>query len=233
MIRDIARVLQVLHGGALVEVRALGIAGRKDGTWSGYFTDYTLAAQAALECEKADAAGVYVTLNTIHPGLFARSPNQLHKHPKHTTTNNEVITHRWLLVDVDPKRPTGISSTNAELGRARRIRNEIKGWLHEQFPEHTLVTCCSGNGYHALLQTDLGTEDKNDVLAALNAIFGEESVSIDQSVGKPAQLTKLYGTWARKGFSIPDRPHRQSYIEEVIHGQTSEVRTDTSTSGAR
>ncbi len=221
MIKNVSRVLEVLHGGALVEIRAIGVPQRrgKPAVWSGYFTDYSLAAAAAKECEEAKAAGVYVTLNTIHEGLIARAPNCLEKYPAHSTTDSEVLKHRWLLIDVDPIRPSGISSTDTELALAKAVRNEIASWLIEQFPEHTVIRAASGNGYHALMRSALGPDDKKELLQTIDGLFGHELVKIDTSVTKPAQLTKLYGTWARKGYDVADRPHRQSFIELITEGQ--------------
>lgn len=215
---DIADMLEVLHGGNLLEVRALGVptsGGGKRSVWSGYFDDYAKAAEAVAACEKARAAGVYVTLNAIHPGLIARAPNVLERSPTHSTTNAEVIARRWMLVDVDPRRPAGISSTEQELRWAQGVRDEIAAWLMEQFPTQRIVLACSGNGYHALLRTDADEAEQEGILATLEAWFGREEVVIDKSVTKLAQLTKCYGTWARKGFSYGDRVHRRSYIESV------------------
>ena len=35
---------------------------------------------------------------------------------------------------------------------------------------------------------------------------------VDETVGNPARIGKLYGTWARKGDSTADRPHRLARI---------------------
>lgn len=218
MIKNIAKVLHQLHGGALVEIRAIGVPVRgRRVIWSGYYTDYELAAKAAAECEKAKAEGVYCTLNTIHPGLIARSPNILRTDSDlKTTTNNEVLEHRWLLIDTDPIRPAGISSTAAEMLAAKTVRDEICLWLMKEFPDHTVIKACSGNGFHCLLKVNLPPNEQEQILEAVDCLYASETVKIDKSVTKPAQLTKLYGTWARKGYSMPDRPHRQSYIELVI-----------------
>lgn len=218
MIKNVARVLHQLHEGALVEIRAIGVPVRGGkAIWSGYYTDYQLAAKAAAECEAAKAEGVYCTLNTIHPGLIARSPNILRKERDlKTTTDKEVLKHQWLLIDVDPIRPAGISSTAGELMIAKTVRDEICRWLVVTFPDHMVIKACSGNGFHCLLKASLSASEQGEILAAVDSFFGDDRVSIDKSVTKPAQLTKLYGTWARKGYSTADRPHRQSYIELVI-----------------
>lgn len=222
MITNITQVLNLIHQGRIVEIRAIGVptsSGGKKAIWSGYFNNYSKATEAAQECEAAKATGIYMTLNEVHPGVFARSPNLLDKHPLHTTTDNEVLQHRWMLIDVDPVRPSGISSTDAELAIAKDVRDDVAAFLHEQYPHHTMVLAASGNGYHALLQIALTPADQRNIVVTLSRLFGDPRVEIDKSVNKPAQLTKLYGTTARKGYSIADRPHRMSGIEKIIKGQ--------------
>lgn len=99
---------------------------------------------------------------------------------------------------------------------AKNVRDEICGWLVEEFPENRILKACSGNGFHCLLKATLTPSDQKEVLETIESLFSDDRVKIDKSVTKPAQLTKLYGTWARKGYSMPDRPHRQSYIELVL-----------------
>lgn len=215
MLTAIAQVLDLLHGGNLVEIRAIGVpgGGSKRSVWSGYFDDYLAAAKAVEGLEAKKPAGIYVTLNTIHPGLIARAPNRIEQSPAHSTTNAEIVGRRWLLIDVDPCRPAGISSTDQELAWARGVRDEIADWLADEFAGQRLLRACSGNGYHCLLETDVDTAEQEGILVALESWFGRPEVVIDKSVTKPAQLTKLYGTWARKGYSYGDRMHRRSYLE--------------------
>lgn len=223
MITNIPKVLETIHGGRLVEIRAIGVPtrGSKRAVWSGYFDDYSAAAEAAKKCEEAQATGIYMTLNTIHTGLIARSPNLLDTSPLHTTTDKEVLRHQWILFDVDPVRPSGISSTKVELEYAKLVRDDIVGWIRGKFPKSLIVTACSGNGYHALVQQEMSPADQKDLVVMANRLFGIPEVSIDKSVNKPAQLTKLYGTTARKGFSTHDRPHRMSGIEQIMEGYSN------------
>jgi len=206
MITNIEQVLHILHDGNLVEIRALGLEGRHGSVWGGYFTDYQKAAAAVTECEAARASGVYVTLNNLHQGLWARSPNILTKQPVHTTKDKEVLSPRWVLIDVDPVRPAGISSTDQELEWARETRNDVAWWLHESFPGRTLVLACSGNGYHALLRQKMSPADQKDLVITATRLFGSDRVDIDKSVNNLSRITKMYGTVARKGYSTPDRP---------------------------
>jgi P4 family phage/plasmid primase-like protien len=53
------------------------------------------------------------------------------------------------------------------------------------------------------------------VLTALAARFDTNQVKIDQKVYNPGRIVKLYGTLARKGSNMPERPHRTSQVLEV------------------
>lgn len=205
---EIAKGLSMIHEGKLVELRALGIPTRgRKAIWSGYFLDYAKAATCALEAEEAGAEGIYQTLQDVHPGCYARAPDRWVRSPQHTTTDKDVIATPWLLVDIDPVRPSGISSSETELAAAGKVAEDI---IDTYFCTGPLITAYSGNGYHLI--TRFEDWDGKEFLARLDRQFGTEQVSIDQSVTKRAQLTKLYGTLTRKGFATPDRPHRRSTI---------------------
>lgn len=208
----IRRALERVHEGRLVELRALGVpAGRgRSAVWSGYYLDYERAAADAILAEDAGAEGIYMTLQEIHPGLYARSPDQWTINPRHTTGNADVISKRWYLIDVDPRRPAGISSTDGELAAAVRIRDEIFDrlvWV-VGVPRESCIPAMSGNGAHLLAPRSY--DIRLDVIADL---FSDDVVTVDKSVDKPSQLTKLYGTLTRKGHSTGDRPHRRSTLE--------------------
>jgi hypothetical protein len=96
--------------GQVVEVRILNTAKQ---TVSGYFDDMAKAARAAL-LWSGKAPAVYFTLNKIKPDLLARANNRLVERAKNTTADADVVRRRWLFIDFDPKRPAGISSTEAE-----------------------------------------------------------------------------------------------------------------------
>jgi hypothetical protein len=211
--------LNFLHGGQLAEIRALNCKGRQ--IWGGYFRDYGLAAKAAKECERAGASGVYTNLNVLHPGLYARAPDVLLKPCGTTTSEHDILSHQWLFVDVDPIRPSDISSTDAELERAEVVSFEIFEWAKKQFRSVPRIWACSGNGYHILVRLSAPKETMEDYLKMISSIFSDEFVKIDQTVFKSAQMIRLYGTIARKGFSILERPHRLSRIIRVSNYGTA------------
>ena len=74
------------------------------------------------------AKGVYITLNPVAPDLLARRSNRMAKAETGELTSDQHITTReWLLVDADPVRVSGISSTDAEKAQAWRVDERTVG----------------------------------------------------------------------------------------------------------
>ena len=210
--------------GQVVEVRALA----ENGTHSGYFTDFeALARQVeALDCDPS-VHGCYVTLNEVNPALLARRANRIKMYLSRgdaTTGDADIVRRRWLPVDIDPVRPSGVSSTDAEHGLAIAKANEIAAWLSGAgFPEP--VRGDSGNGAHLLYRIDLPNDETvtklvKAVLSALDALFSDTGISVDKANYNAGRIWKLYGTVTRKGDHTTERPHRRSGIisvpEEVV-----------------
>ncbi len=199
---------------AVVELRAF--SGRK--TVSGYFDDHEVLAR---EAQKLDQRGfqVYVTLNKVNPDLLARAANRIKEYPKSTTSDTDIIRIRWLPLDFDPARPSGVSSTEEEKKAAERLAREVREFTRERgWPDP--VVGDSGNGFHLLYRVDLpATQASRDlvknVLESLAFRFDDERVKLDTGVFNAARIWKLYGTVARKGDSVPNRPHRHSKLLKV------------------
>ncbi|MBN1843079.1 MAG: DUF3987 domain-containing protein [Deltaproteobacteria bacterium] len=212
--------------GEVAEIRVIGITGKgpwdgwAKGTVSGYFNDPVEFAKAAAVIDNLQKAeGIYFTLNPVNPALLARANNRLVA-PKATTTDDQVICHRWLLIDTDPVRPSGISATAEEVETAIDCRNKVAGWLEKNgWP--LPIKAFSSNGGHALYRledlpnTPEIADLKRKALQVINEKFGKNGVDVDVKVFNAARIVKLYGTWGRKGDSTEDRPHRQSFLEEV------------------
>ena len=152
---EIRRALDLLTDG-LIEVRGLHVpAGRgKPIIVAGYFDDPDKAARAAAALDTRKPAGIYIVLNQIDPALFARSPNQLTDGLATTTSDNDIIRRRWLPLDFDPKRKSGISSTEDEHASAEDIARECSAWL-SSLGWPTGILADSGNGSHLLYKIDL------------------------------------------------------------------------------
>ena len=226
---EVRRFLALLYEpGDVLEVRAPKCRERPGSSFaatvSGYFNDQDAAAEAIAKLDASGLApGVYVTLNPVRPDLLARAANRLRPKASETTADVDVPRRRWLLVDVDPVRPAGVSATDDELALAERRAADIHAHLAGlAWPEP--VVCMSGNGYHLLYRVDLPGDDGGAVRAALGALadrFSDDAVAVDRSVFNPARIVKAIGTVARKGDDlrgqrgVPDRPHRRSEIAHV------------------
>src|SRR5207244_808836 len=91
-------------------------------------------------------ANLYLTLNPVDPALLARAANRIDANARATTADADILGRRWLLVDIDPRRPTGISATDAESVAARDVARSVRRYLVEQGWSRPIVGM-SGNGY--------------------------------------------------------------------------------------
>jgi hypothetical protein len=187
-------------------------------TASGYFDDHDALAREAERLDK-ERYQVYVTLNEVNPDLLARAANRVKEYPKSTTSDNDIVWRRWLPLDFDPVRPSDVSSTEEEKKAAELRAREVREYLREQsWPDP--VVGDSGNGFHLLFRIDLpNTQESRDlvksVLEALAFRFDDERVKVDTGVHNAARIWKLYGTVARKGDFVQNRPHRRSTVLRV------------------
>jgi len=214
---EINKVLCVLFElGAVVELRAF----RGATTESGYFDDWEALELAASELDRRGYQ-VYVTLNELDPALLARAANRTRRMGKgdHATSDRNIRLRRWLPLDFDPVRPAGVSSTDEEKRAALLRAREVRDYLSEQaWP--VPVVGDSGNGYHLLYRIDLPNDPESlelvkGVLEALAFKFDDDAVKLDIGVHNAARIWKLYGTTARKGDNVPQRPHRVSRLLEI------------------
>jgi hypothetical protein len=188
------------------------------GTVSGYFDDLEAMADAA-ESWSGKAPGIYLTPNPVDPRLLARAANRLREHAEETTSDKQITRRDYLLIDIDPIRPAGISSTDAEHLAARKAAAEIGMWLTDAlgFPAESIVLGNSGNGAHVDVRIDLPNNEAStkllqNGLSALDLRFSDGIVHIDQTTYNAARIWKCPGTIARKGDSTTDRPHRAASI---------------------
>ena len=215
-VRKAIRILQA--PGKVFEVRVIGTSNRKE-VLSGYFHD---AETLLRNFENIDIRGknAYITLGEVKEECFSRSQSDhFEKNPTSTTSDPEVISYRWLFIDLDPVRPTGISSSDAELKKAAALAQEVAQYLHDMGFEEP-VRAMSGNGYHllyriAIMNDPAGNKLIDRCLKNLSAIFDTESVKVDTTNSNPSRICKLHGTLAQKGTSTQLRPHRMSGILSV------------------
>ena len=213
---EVVAALSVLHqSSGPFEIRA---PNTKKGVQSGYFDDIEAARQAIIELD-GEVPGIFVTLNAINPDLLARADNKIKPYAKNTTADGDVTRRRWLVLDLDPIRPAGISAIQMEKDAAHSAAIECRDWLSGfGWPEPFF--CDSGNGYHLLYQVDLPNDPASRELieGCLQAVafrIDTQQVSVDQTMGNAARIIKVYGTMCCKGDSTPDRPHRRAKIIET------------------
>jgi len=221
-----------LNPDEVVEIRILGASGTMVGksiyrkTLSGYFDNHPDLCRALHAIEKLEYHGTYFTLQVIDPRLIGRAFNRL-KISDLTTSDNNILAYRWLPLDFDPVRPSGISSSEAELQASLELREQVVPILRERYELPSPVLAMSGNGCHALFRLPDWPADQEHrdimkgLIKAISDEFRTETVSIDAAVWNPARIWKLYGTTAHKGDIVPAgeyhdaRPHRESYIETL------------------
>ncbi len=213
---DIAKTVSLLVGpGDTVEVRGLS----DDGVASGYFDDPVKLVQAIEALDGAGMQGVYLTLNPVNPALLARRANRVKMRlgkKDATTADSDIVTRKWFPVDIDAKRPSGVSTTDLEHDLALRKSEVIAACLAErQWPEPVMAD--SGNGAHLLYPIGLSNgEISADLvkqgLNVLDILYSDGAVSVDTGNYNAARIWKCYGTFSRKGDSTNTRPHRRSRL---------------------
>ena len=109
-----------------------------------------------------------------------------------------------------------MSATREEGNAAVHLANELRYELSRQgWPEP--IRMMSGNGAYLLYRIDLPNDDEStklvkSILHSLAARFDTPAAHIDCSTYNAARVLKIPGTTARKGDSIPARPHRVAYF---------------------
>jgi hypothetical protein len=205
----------------VTELRAINVreGDRAPYTLAGFFDGGHLddMARAALDVT-GRAEGVYFLPNPINPDVLARCANTARRAGKdELVTDALILRRRWLLIDFDPCRIQGISSTDAEKAAAFEAATKAKVLL-PSFGITGYALADSGNGYHLLCNLELPAADSGRVRRVLSACaraFDSRHVKVDQKVFNPARIVKLYGTMSRKGDHTPSRPHRRSTILET------------------
>lgn len=223
-----------VKSGEVVEVRILNVWGKSHawsgfakGTVAGYFDRFKLFENAIKKAIQHQLNNIYFTLQVIDPRLIGRAYNKL-KPTDLTTSDNNVLFYRWIPIDIDPERPSGISSSDTELKGAIELRNTIAEWIIDTTEYSALITAVSGNGAHILvpLPKDMPVNDDSkefirNFLGTAHEMFSTSSLTVDTTVYNPARIWKLYGTKAMKGDQVPGNEyrealvHRESYIDDL------------------
>lgn len=200
---------ELIKPNQLIEVRVIGSK-----TYSGYFKEVDVLIS---ELERFDKENIYFVLNEINEACYSREQkDKFYERPKNTTSDNDIVKRQWLLIDVDTKRATGVCSTDEEKNSSKVVANKVYKYLRDVgFCEP--ICADSGNGFHLLYKIDLPNNSEakdlcSNFLKVLDLFFSDNTAEIDKSVFNASRITKLYGTYSRKGKSTNDRPHRESKI---------------------
>lgn len=211
---EVRKAISILQEpGEVFEVRVIGTA-KKD-ILSGYFKDAeTLLSK--FDTIDLRQKNVYITLGHVRSDCFSRSQSECFLKSTQTSSDNDIIGYRWLFVDLDPVRTTGVSSTAEELKEAEHLARKVYCYLKNYgFTEP--VKALSGNGCHLLYRVSVSNNQEGQelierCLKVLSSLFDTDKVKIDTTNFNPSRICKLHGTLAQKGTSTPERPHRMSRI---------------------
>lgn len=205
-------IAQLYPNGDAFEVR---IIGKKKMQPSAYFKDVDNLIKG-LEENFLQGCNAYITLNQLKPEIYERDQQERFMSGVNTTSDADIDGYKWLFVDLDPVRPSGISSSDEELEYAKQKLIKVGTYLHELGFERP-IQAMSGNGYHLLYRINLANNEENrqlikKCLEALSMLFSDEKIKIDVVNFNPSRICKLYGTLAQKGSGSDARPHRMSKI---------------------
>lgn len=215
--QEVRKAIAILQSpGDVFEVRAIGTA-KKD-ILSGYFRDAETLLKA-FDTIDMRRRNVYITLGKVKDECFARSQSECFLKSPQTSSDTEIVSYRWLFVDLDPVRTAGISSSDTELEDAKALSKVVLQYMQNLGFEKPVIAA-SGNGFHLLYRIDVLNDKAGQALIAkclkvLSMLFDSDRVKIDTTNSNPSRICKLHGTLAQKGTSTPERPHRMSRILEV------------------
>lgn len=212
---EIRKTIHALkNDGELFEVRCLEANGKR--VSSGYFRDIENMIEQLCRLNSSDS-NIYITLNDIKQECYSREQrDRFITNTKVQTSDNDICGYEWLFIDVDPKRPAGVSSTDEQLNQAKTTGNKVYVFM-KTLGFNEPVTAMSGNGIHLLYRIGLWNSEENktlikNCLLVLDMLFSNDYVDIDKTNFNPSRICKLYGTMARKGSNTPENPHRMSYL---------------------
>ena len=192
----------------LVEIRLIGA----NKTASGYFSDpYTMMREIAPYTQDMN---VYWVMNPLMSECYGREQkDKIVLKPKNTTSDKEIIGRDWVLIDVDCNRVAGVNATSKEAEYAYAKAEQVESFLLSQGFNRP-VKVFSGSGIHLYLKCALACNESNDnlirdFLLVLGMLFDDANCKIDSVVFNRSRISRLPGTWNRKGSkSSKERPQR-------------------------
>ena len=194
------------------EVRILGRF-----QYSGYFDNIDSLIQSIKPYADMDDEQLYFVLNKIDSACFGRQQSgKIVKSPKITTNDNDITKRCFVFVDFDPVRKSGTNASNEEFELAHKKAQDVFRFLRDRGFSEPII-CKSGNGIHLTYKVDMSNDEETTEIIKhfyeyLGSVFSDDKVDIDTKVFNLARLCKLYGTTAKKGANLKDRPWRMSEI---------------------
>lgn len=201
--------------GNFTEVRILGRF-----QYSGYFKDVDALIKAIEPYSDVDDEQIYFVLNQIDESCYGRQQcEKIVKSPKITTNDNDIVRRHWVLCDFDPVRKSGTNSSEEEFELAHKKAQNVFRFLRDRGFQDPVI-CKSGNGWHNLYYIDEEVSDETKEIIRgffkyMGIQFTDDKVDFDEKNFNEARICKLYGTVAKKGANLPDRPWRMSEIVYV------------------
>lgn len=219
---DLNMCFEIFQLGA-AEIRGIGNVDGKHRSYSGWFASVGGLMSALEQMEHLNLNWYFVFNQIDYDQLNGKMRNSscMEKFAisNHCICDIDIVRRKWVMLDFDPVRPSGTSSTFEQLSYASMTAKKVWDFLfHNGFYDY--VGCVSGNGYHIMLPCDLEANEQTDNLVSdfikvISMLFSDENVAIDTQVSNRARLTKLYGTVAHKGEHSALTPHRTSCFKHV------------------
>lgn len=199
----------------LTEIRLIGT----NKVYSGYFTDANTLIKAITPY--VSTCNTYFTINSINGECYGREQKDcIIQKPKNTTSDSEVVGRDFVFIDFDSVRITGINASDEEIEYTKKKANEVYKFLEDN-GFYKPIVIFSGSGVHFYLKCAMKITPENDDIVkrftmSLGMLFSDEHVEIDQKVFNAGRISRLVGTYSRKGsYSDKERPQRMCQFVKV------------------
>ena len=203
--------LQRLLSNGSVEVRAIDTSGDKPKIWSGIYDDYEIMRVNLIALERR-GINVYTTINPLKIPA-SNKPVALYQRGSRDADVSRICS---ILFDLDPERPTGEASSEAQVSLAADQADKLAEFLSDAgWSEPTIGF--SGNGAHLIYATEMSVNDidfMRGLYAGLEARFSSDEIKFDVTVKNPSRICRVYGTTNQKA----GRKTQCFYSDEVTDG---------------
>lgn len=170
--------------------------------WRGFMGSEHNAIEEWVCSVSAEARGMYFGINPTVP---------LHK----PSLVGDVVYRRWIYIDVDRNKTLQPNdpATEKEHDDAKQLAWEIKSYLSDVgFPLPVEVD--SGNGCHLYYRINFPNDVEHrklvhDFLKILDNTFSDERGNVDHDCFDARRISRLPGTWSRRGVASHERHYRQ------------------------